>query len=115
MRVAIISVIILTICIGCKESKAHYNKEEVNRKADSLSAVMFIQAARESGMPSYYNLDRKDLVVMVDTSSLNGSIENLSADLYKMAYKHNVRAGGCIICDYKTGDTLYIYNKNIDI
>lgn len=113
MRVGIIAAILLTICIGCNEHRsAQYNGEEVNRVADSLSALMFIQAARESGMPSYYNLDRNDIVVMVDTTSLNGRIENYAADLYNMAYKHNVNAVRCIVCDYKTEDTLYIYNKS---
>ncbi len=112
MRVGIIAAILLTICIGCNEHRsAQYDKEEVNRVADSLSALMFIQAAMESGMPSYYHLDRKDIVVMVDTASLNGRIENYAADLYNMAYKHNVKAVRCIVCDYKTEDTLYIYNK----
>ena len=112
MKIIIVAIVILVICVGCKNNNTTYNIERRDRAEDSLRAVMFIQSAKESGMPSYYNLDRREIIVMVDTAMMTGKIEKFANDMCMMANKHNVKAECCIVSDYKTGDTLYIYNKH---
>lgn len=95
---------------SCKQKKVPpYDRDAVNRGADSILANSFILAARESGMPSYYNLDRRELVVEVDTSTMTGSVDSFALSFFNIARENGVKPIKCIVREYYSKDTLTIY------
>ena len=100
----------LCACSGKRQGHSEYDPVAVSRGADSIKAARFVDAIRASG---YYwaqlELDRQHLIIGTDTTGTVKSVDSLARDFHKLAAEQGVKVRRCTVIDFRTKDTLAVY------
>lgn len=102
----------LCACNGQRKGDTGNGGNEVSRGlavADSIRARQFVLAIRDAGFWAQLEFDRQHLIIGTDTTGMVKSVDSLARDFHKLAAEQGVKVRRCTVIDYKTKDTLAIY------